>query len=145
MLAPNDARITGLRCIEPGSGSAAGVFAAGSTLWMVMSVEAGAALFATGARFCAGVQAEGLEMGPDGRREGWLGDADWPGPVAELRLRIPGEVTAHLADRLLAVAGFLRLNAAPPYLVSALRGLDVFIAPGAAVPVAAEPARGRAE
>ena len=142
MLAPNDARITGLRCVEPGSGSAAGVFAAGSALWMVMSVEAGAALFATGARFVAGVQAEGLEVGPDGTLEGWLGDTDWPGPVAELRLRIPGEVTAHLADRLLAVAGFLRLNAAPPYLVSVLRGPDIFIAPGAAVPGAAEPDRG---
>jgi hypothetical protein len=142
MLAPNDARITGLRCVEPGSGSAAGAFTAGSALWMVMSVEAGAALFATGARFCAGVQAEGLEVGLDGRREGWLGDGDWPGPVAELRLRIPGEVTAHLADRLLAVAGFLRLNAAPPFLVSTLRGLDIFIAPGAAASVAAESDRG---
>jgi hypothetical protein len=142
MLAPNDARITGLRCVEPGSGSAAGVLAAGSALCIVMSVEAGAALFATGARFCAGVQTEGLEVGPDGRREGRLGEAGWPGPVAELRLRIPGEVTAHLAHRLLAVAGFLRLNAAPPYLVSTLRSLDIFIAPGTAVSVAAESARG---
>ena len=47
MLAHNDARITGLRCVAPGSGSAAGVLAAGSALCIVMSVEAGAALFAT--------------------------------------------------------------------------------------------------
>jgi hypothetical protein len=85
---------------------------AGSALWMVMSVEAGSALFATGARFCAGVQDEGLEVGPDGRREGWLGDVDWPGAVAELRPRILGEVTAYLANRLLAVAEFVRPSGA---------------------------------
>jgi hypothetical protein len=138
MLAPNDARITGLRCVEPGTGSTAGAFAAGSALMMVMSVEAGAALFATGARFRAGAQVEGLEVGPAGTREGWLGDIDWPSPVAELRLLIPGGTTAHLADRLLAVAGFLRLNGAPPYLVSALRGPDIFIVPAAAASVASE-------
>jgi len=118
MLAPNDVRITGLRCVEPESGSAAGVVAAGSALWVVMSVEAGTALHATGARFCAGIQADGLEMGPDARREGWLGEADWTEPVGELRLRIPGEVTAHLGDRLLTVAevaGVMRVSTMTVY------------------------------
>jgi hypothetical protein len=125
MLAPNEVRITGLRCVEPESGSAAGVVAAGSPLWVVMSVEAGTTLHATGARFCAGIQADGLEVGPDGRREGWLGEADWTEPVAELRLRIPAEAIAHLADPLLPVAGFPRLNSSPPYLVSTMRGLEM--------------------
>ena len=131
MLAPNDARLTGLRLIEPGSGSAAGLVAAGDPLVVVLSVEAGETLFGTGARFTAGIQADGLELGSAARRVGCFGDADWPEPVAELLFRIPGELTAALADRLVGVAGFLRVNTAPPYLVSALRGPDVFVVPAA--------------
>ncbi len=42
---------------------------------------------------------------------------------------MPETATAGLADRLLAVSAFLRVNAAPPFLVSVLRGPDLFIAP----------------
>jgi hypothetical protein len=131
MLSPNDARMTGLRCIEPESGSSAGLIVAGDPLVLVMTVEAGAALFATGARFKVGVQADGIDPGGYGWRTGRLGDADWPDPVAELRFRLPGEATAALPDRLVGVAGYLRINAALPYLVSALRGPDVFVAAAA--------------
>ncbi|HEX2502645.1 MAG TPA: hypothetical protein VHK00_01790 [Miltoncostaeaceae bacterium] len=129
MLAPNDARITGLRYLEPGSGSAAWVAAAGSPLEVLLAVEAGAALFGTGARFAAGVQIEGVDAGAIARVEGWLAGADWPSPVAELRVRVAEAATAGLADRLLGVSAFLRVNAAPPFLVSVLRGPDLFIAP----------------
>ena len=94
MLAPHDARITGLRCLEPGSGSAAGVASAGSPMEVVLAVEAGAALFGTGARFAAGVQIEGVNAGAIARVEGWLAGADWPSPVAELRLAVPASATA---------------------------------------------------
>jgi hypothetical protein len=133
MLSPNDARITGISCIEPASGSSAGVVAAGSAFMVVMSVEAGAAIFSTGARFCAGLQAEGLEARPGGRLEGHLCDETWPGPIAQLRFQIVGELTDHLADRVLALVGFLRINAAPPYLVSTARAGDIFVAPAPAV------------
>jgi hypothetical protein len=129
MLPPNDARVTGIRCIEPESGSSAGLVAAGTPLVLEMHLEAGAALFATGARFTAGVQAEGVDPGAYGWRTGRFGDADWPEPVVALRFLLPGDVTAALADRLVGLAGFLRVNAAPPYLVSALRGPDVFVVP----------------
>ncbi|HET7040871.1 MAG TPA: hypothetical protein VFI13_02585 [Gemmatimonadales bacterium] len=129
MLPPNDARLTGLRCIEPGSGSSAGLVVAGTPLVVEMSLEAGSALFATGARFTVGVQAEGFDLGAGGRRTGRFGDAAWPDPVAELRFLLPGDATAALPDRLVGLAGFLRVNAALPYLVSALRGPDVFIVP----------------
>jgi len=131
MLPPNDARVTGLRCIEPESGSSAGLVAAGDPLVVVMCVEAGAALFGTGARFKVGVQVDGTELGSYGWRTGRFGDADWPEAVTEVRFRLPGDATAPLADRLVAVAGYLRVNAAPPYLVSALRGPDVFVVPAA--------------
>ena len=130
MLAPNDARITGLRCLEPGSGSAAGVASAGSPLEVVLAVEAGAALFGTGARFAAGVQIEGVNAGAIARVEGWLAGVHWPSPVAELRLAVPASATAQLADRLLGVAAYLRVNASPPFLVSAMRGPDLFVVPG---------------
>lgn len=130
MLAANDVRITGLRCIEPGTDSTSGVVAAGDSFVVAISVEAGSAIFASGARFHAGVRIDGLEIGRDGRIDGSLGDSDWRTAVADLRLRIPGEATVSLADRLLSVAGFLRINAAPPYLVSVLRGADIFITPG---------------
>jgi hypothetical protein len=131
MLPPNDARVTGLRCVEPASGSSAGLVTAGDPLMIVMYVEAGAALFATGARFKVGVQVDGTELGSYGWRTGRFGDADWPDAVTEVRFRIPGDVTSPLADRLVGVAGFLRVNAALPYLVSALRGPDVFVVPPA--------------
>lgn len=130
MLAPNDARITGLRCLEPGSGSAAGVASAGSPMEVLLAVEAGAALFGTGARFAAGVQIEGVDAGAIARVEGWLAGAAWPSPVAELRLAIPASATAQLADRLLGVAAYLRVNASPPFIVSAMRGPDLFVVPG---------------
>ena len=130
MLAPNDARITGLRCLEPGSGSAAGVASAGSRMEVLLAVEAGAALFGTGARFAAGVQIEGVDAGAIARVEGWLAGAAWPSPVAELRLAIPASATAQLADRLLGVAAYLRVNASPPFIVSAMRGPDLFVVPG---------------
>ena len=130
MLAPNDARITGLRCLEPGSGSAAGVASAGSPMEVLLAVEAGAALFGTGARFAAGVQIEGVDAGAIARVEGWLAGAAWPSPV-ELRLAIPASATAQLADRLLGLAAYLRVNASPPFIVSAMRGPDLFVVPGA--------------
>lgn len=133
MLAPNDARITGLRLLEPHTGSGAGVAVAGSPLEVAMSVEAGAALFGTGARFVAGVQIEGIPTGAIERVEGWLGDAEWPSLVAEVRFSLLGSATAALADRLLGVAGFLRINAAPPFLVSSLRGPDLFVTPGSSL------------
>lgn len=129
MLAPNDARITALRCLDA-AGGGAGAIAAGDALEAVMSVEAGASLFATGGRFAAGIQIDGV-AGPFARVDGWLAGADWPSPAAELRFRIPGPATSALVDRLLGVAGFLRVNAAPPYLVSTVRGPDVFVAPTA--------------
>ena len=76
MVAPHDARITGLRCLETGSGSAAGVAAAGTPLDVAVAVEAGAALFGTGARFAAGVQIDGVDAGAIARVEGWLAGAD---------------------------------------------------------------------
>jgi len=129
MLAPNDARITGLRCVEAETGSAAGVIMAGSPLDVLMSVEAGASLFATGARFAAGVQVEGAGTTRSELLEARLGDVEWPLAAAELRFRLSGEVTADLADWLLGVAGFMRVNAAPPFLVSVARGPDVYVAP----------------
>lgn len=129
MLPPNDARLTGIRCIEPESGSSAGLVVAGTPLVVEMHLEAGGALFATGARFKAGVQAEGIDLGAYGWRTGRFGDTDWPDPVVELRFLFPGDVTAALRDRLVGLAGFLRVNAAPPYLVSVLRGPDVFVVP----------------
>jgi hypothetical protein len=129
MLPPNDARLTGIRCVEPESGSSAGLVVAGTPLVVEIRLEAGSALFATGARFKAGVQADGIDLGAYGWRTGRFGDADWPDPIVEVRFLLPGDVTAALPDRLVALAGFLRVNAAPPYLVSALRGPDVFIVP----------------
>jgi len=128
-LAPNDARLTGLRIAEPGSASAAGVVTAGTPLDVVLSVEAGSAIFAVGARFAAGVQIDGMAPGTLPPLIGELDGAAWPTPVAELRLAVPAPATAGVADRLLGVAAFLRVNAAPPFLVSAMRGRDLFIAP----------------
>jgi hypothetical protein len=129
VLAPNDARITGLGWVEPETGSTAGVALAGARLDVVVAVEAGAALFGIGARFAAGVQIDGITAGSTPPAHGWLGGAEWPRPVAELRFRVPEAATADLADRLLGVAAFLRVNAAPPYLVTVLRGPDLFVAP----------------
>jgi hypothetical protein len=126
MLAPHDARITGLRCLEPGSGSAAGVVAAGDPLEVALAVEAGAALFATGARFALGVQLDGAP--PIRVREGHLGDATWPAPVSEVRVAVPGSLTTR-PDRVLGVVAFLRVNAAAPFLVSVLRGPDLLVTP----------------
>ncbi len=129
MLPPNDARLTGIRTIEPESGSSAGLVVVGAPFVVEVRLEAGSALFATGARFKVGVQAEGIDLGTYGWRTGRFGDADWPEPVVELRFLLPGDVTAGRSDRLVGLAGFLRVNAAPPYLVSTLRGPDVFIVP----------------
>lgn len=131
MLAPNDARITGLRCVEATSGSSAGVVAAGSPVEVVVTVEAGAALFGVGARFSAGVQLEGVAPGVVPRIAGWLGGDRWPSPVVELRFPVAGAATAGLADRLLGVAATLRVNAAPPFLASAQRGTDLHVVPAA--------------
>lgn len=128
-LAPNDARLTGLRIAEAGSASAAGVVTAGTPLDVLLSVEAGPAIFAVGARFAAGVQIDGMAPGTVPPLIGELGGAEWATPVAELRLVVPASATAGLADRLLGVAAFLRVNAAPPFLVSAMRGPDLFVAP----------------
>jgi hypothetical protein len=128
-LAPNDARLTGLRILEAGTASAAGVVAAGAPLEAALSVEAGAAVFGVGARFAAGVQIDGVQAGAIPVLMGWLGGAEWPTAVAELRLAVPAATTAALADRLLGVAAFLRVNASPPYLVSVLRGPDLFVVP----------------
>ena len=130
-LAANDARLTGLRVLEAGSASAAGVITAGDPVEVVLSVEAGSAIFGVGARFVAGVQIDATEPGMVPPVVGWLGGPDWPTPVAELRLVVPALATAGLADRLLSVAAFLRVNAAPPFLVSATRGPDLFVAPAA--------------
>jgi hypothetical protein len=132
MLPPNDARVTGMRCIEPASGSSAGLVAAGGPLVVAMCVEAGSALFGTGARFKVGVQVDGIALGSYGWRTGRFGDDDWPTAVAEILFRVPGEATGALADRLVSVAGYLRVNAVPPYLVSAMRGPDVFVVPAGA-------------
>lgn len=128
-LAPIDARLTGLRVLEAGTGSAAGVATAGAPVDVVLSVEAGSAIFAVGARFAAGVQIDGMGPGLVPPLIGSLGGAEWATPVAELRLVVPASATAGLADRLLGVAAFLRVNAAPPFLVSAMRGPDLFVAP----------------
>lgn len=128
-LAPNDARITGLRCLEPGTGSAAGAVADGSPVEALVAVEAGAALFATGARFALGVQVDGA-AGAVGAVEGHLGDPAWADPASEVRVLVPGSVTTGRADRVLGVVAFLRVNAAPPFLVSILRGPDLFVVPG---------------
>jgi hypothetical protein len=128
-LAPNDARLTGLRVLEAATGSAAGVVAAGAPVDVVLSVEAGAAIFGVGARFAAGVQIDGAAAEMTTVVRGCLGGREWPTPLAELRLVIPASATAALADRLLAVAAFLRVNASPPFIVSVMRGPDLFVAP----------------
>ena len=99
-LAPIDARLTALRVLEAGTGSD------------------------------AGVQIDGMAPGLVPPLIGSLGGAEWATPVAELRLVVPASATAGLADRLLGVAAFLRVNAAPPFLVSAMRGPDLFVVPG---------------
>jgi hypothetical protein len=130
-LAPNDARLTGLRIVEAATGSASAVVAAGAPVEVVLSVEAGAAIFGVGARFTAGVQLDGARAEAVPALEGWMGGPEWPDPVAELRLILPARATSGMGDRLLGVAAFLRVNAAPPFLVSTLRGPDVFVAPAA--------------
>ncbi len=128
-LAPNDARLTGLRILEAATGSAARVIAAGAPVDIVLSVEAGAAIFGVGARFVAGVQMDGVPAETVPPLEGWLGGPQWRTLAADLRIVVPTRATAALTDRLLGVAAFLRVNASPPFLVSSMRGPDLFVTP----------------
>lgn len=127
MISDNDLRITGIRTLDRISGSAAGVTVAGAGLEIVVSVEVGQTLFATGARFVAGVFI--ADSPALAYMDANLGDPIWSRPIDRLAFSPPPEVTADLADRLVSVAAFVRINRRTPYLVATLRGADLFVVP----------------
>jgi hypothetical protein len=129
MVGHNEIRVTGVRCVEVATGSAAGVVGAGGGVRIVVSAEAGETLFGSGARFAAGVQLDGAPDALGARLEGCLGDPEWPGPLAELAFLLPEEATAGLADRMIGVSAFVRVGIRPPFVVSTMRGPDLFVAP----------------
>jgi hypothetical protein len=132
MVGHNEVRVTGVRCLEVSSGSAAGVIGAGGGVRIVVSAEAGEALFGSGARFAAGVQLDGARDALGARLEGFFGDREWPSPVSELAFLLPEEATADLADRMIGVSAFVRVGISQPFLVSTMRGPDLFVVPAAA-------------
>jgi hypothetical protein len=131
MVGNNEIRVTGVRCLEVSSGSATGVIGAGGGVRIVVAAEAGEALFGSGARFAAGVQLDAARDALGARLEGFFGDPEWPSPVSELAFLLPEEATADLADRMIGVLAFARVGISPPFLVSTMRGPDLFVVPAA--------------
>lgn len=127
MLSGNDIIITAASARERGTGSAAGAITAGAEFEIEVAVEAGQTIFDSGARFAAGVLIGNGVAAP--AVEGHFGDPPWSTPIDRLTFVVPAEPTRELADRLLSVAAFVRVNIRPPFLVATLRGRDVFVVP----------------